>query len=42
MAAGRADDVPIGALSRLTSALDKLARRNALRDADQAPRWAST
>ena len=30
IAAGKADDVPIGALSRLTSALDKLARRNAL------------
>ena len=27
---GKADDVPIGALSRLTSALDKLARRKAL------------
>jgi hypothetical protein len=29
--AGKADDVPIGGLSRLTSALDKLARRKALR-----------
>src|SRR3954468_9863716 len=29
--AGRPDDVPIGALSRLTSALDKLAKRKALR-----------
>src|ERR1700754_373511 len=28
---GKPDDVPIGALSRLTTALDKLARRNALR-----------
>jgi hypothetical protein len=31
IAAGKADDVPIGGLGRLTSALDKLARRNALR-----------
>src|SRR3954451_9407523 len=31
VAAGKPDDVPIGALSRLTSALDKLARRKALR-----------
>jgi hypothetical protein len=30
IAAGRPDDVPIGALSRLTTALDKLARRKAL------------
>ena len=30
VAAGRPDDVPIGALSRLTTALDKLARRHAL------------
>jgi len=30
-AAGRRDDVPIGGLSRLTSALDKLAKRKALR-----------
>ncbi len=29
-AAGKPDDVPIGALSRLTSALDKLAKRHAL------------
>jgi hypothetical protein len=29
--AGRVDDVPIGGLARLTSALDKLAKRNALR-----------
>ena len=29
--AGKSDDVPIGALRRLTSALDKLARRHALR-----------
>ena len=31
---GRADDVPIGALSRLTRALDRLAARNALRTPD--------
>ncbi|HEY6889416.1 MAG TPA: cellulase family glycosylhydrolase [Solirubrobacter sp.] len=34
--AGRADDVPIGALSRLTTALDKLSRRNALRTPSKA------
>jgi hypothetical protein len=31
IAAGKPDDVPIGGLSRLTNALDKLARRKALR-----------
>ncbi|WP_028066147.1 hypothetical protein [Solirubrobacter soli] len=31
IAAGKPDDVPIGGLSRLTSALDKLAKRKALR-----------
>ncbi len=33
--AGKPDDVPIGALSRLTGALDKLARRNALATPDR-------
>jgi len=33
---GRTDDVPISALSRLTRALDKLARRNALRTPSKA------
>jgi hypothetical protein len=37
VAAGRADDVPIGALWRLTSALDKLARRHALATPDGRP-----
>jgi hypothetical protein len=34
--AGRSDDVPIGALSRLTGALDKLSKRNALRTPSKA------
>jgi hypothetical protein len=34
--AGRRDDVPIGSLGRLTSALDKLAARNALRTPSRA------
>jgi hypothetical protein len=34
--AGRPDDVPIGGLPRLTAALDKLAKRNALRTPNKA------
>ena len=37
IATGRADDVPIGALGRLTKALDKLAHRNALATPTKRP-----
>ena len=42
IAAGKPDDVPIGALSRLTKALDKLARRKALRTPTKRQDGAST